>query len=377
MKYKTTDMTDLLEEPHFNAPTIITLRPNRAVYTWSQSTNSETDQPETADGFTFVKLASDETTGWIEPFLLTGYERPEVDKDTFILSCLAAEYDTNVADNTDPFFVSADFVLARAILETNISNLSERARGPTFGPLAVTRDEWGQFVQEYRNIDDFPKSGWDDPISQIWAASYRMRRDARAFSRVATAQGGDPVMPTYVDLFHAYRTSSPELAAALSKAQSGDNGTLQPLRAILETTLGAQRAGDLASAQPDLYGTPTIAALNTAATALLEKLLNDASARIAKLAPQAAAASFTGADKPNGGPLGELIGSGEGNYRSFNTGRAGVSSEQDFSQMTIRQIMAAQANKTYFAVGKYQIVPDTFVSAVDKLRLDTKHHVHR
>lgn len=75
-----------------------------------------------------------------------------------------------------------------------------------------------------------------------------------------------------------------------------------------------------------------------------------------------------------GGALGALIGRHEGDYDSFNRGRAGDSRGKsiDFSSMTVGEIMEAQSRaktdpKRLFAVGKYQVIPKTLKAAVDSL----------
>jgi hypothetical protein len=75
-----------------------------------------------------------------------------------------------------------------------------------------------------------------------------------------------------------------------------------------------------------------------------------------------------------GGALGQLISRGEGNYSTFNRGNAGDSPRKkiDFSQMTIRDIMALQSlppgnSQRLFAVGKYQVIPVTMRGAVAAL----------
>lgn len=72
-----------------------------------------------------------------------------------------------------------------------------------------------------------------------------------------------------------------------------------------------------------------------------------------------------------------VIASGEGDYRSYNRGRAGDSVRNplglDITKMTIGQIMQRQAMKgsqRLFAVGKYQVIPDTMKQAVQALNLD-------
>jgi len=76
-----------------------------------------------------------------------------------------------------------------------------------------------------------------------------------------------------------------------------------------------------------------------------------------------------------GGPLGELISRGEGNYNSFNRGTTGSSGSTDFTQVTIASIMHQQAlpqgdPQRLFAVGKYQLIPSTMKSAIASLELN-------
>jgi hypothetical protein len=73
----------------------------------------------------------------------------------------------------------------------------------------------------------------------------------------------------------------------------------------------------------------------------------------------------------SGGTIGSLIASGEGGYNSYNRGRAGDSpGEIDFSQMTLGEVMAKQQRGELFAVGKYQVIPDTMKETVAALGLD-------
>jgi hypothetical protein len=77
------------------------------------------------------------------------------------------------------------------------------------------------------------------------------------------------------------------------------------------------------------------------------------------------------ADNANaGGILGKLISSGEGGYGSFNRGRAGDSARQriNFAQMTMAELKVFQSlppgnPRRLFAVGKYQVIPETMAMA--------------
>jgi peptidoglycan hydrolase-like protein with peptidoglycan-binding domain len=76
-------------------------------------------------------------------------------------------------------------------------------------------------------------------------------------------------------------------------------------------------------------------------------------------------------------PLGALISSGEGGYGSYNRGRAGDANgaQIDFSQMTVGEVMRRQDlprndPDRLFAVGKYQMIPDTLAEGVQTLGID-------
>lgn len=75
--------------------------------------------------------------------------------------------------------------------------------------------------------------------------------------------------------------------------------------------------------------------------------------------------------------LGNLIGRGEGDYGSFNRGRAGDSAGRsiDFSRMSLREIVRRQSlprtdPNRLFAVGKYQVIPSTMQGAIRSMDLD-------
>ena len=79
---------------------------------------------------------------------------------------------------------------------------------------------------------------------------------------------------------------------------------------------------------------------------------------------------------PAGGALGQLIAKGEGDYGSYNKGKAGDAHGHkiDFSQMTVgelqrRQDLPAGNADRLFAVGKYQVIPSTMDEAVKALKI--------
>lgn len=72
-----------------------------------------------------------------------------------------------------------------------------------------------------------------------------------------------------------------------------------------------------------------------------------------------------------GTAFGALVAKGEGDYTSVNLGKAGgyKASKRDLSNMTVAEVMKAQANQEFNAAGRYQIIKGTLKDAVKSLGL--------
>jgi uncharacterized protein (TIGR02594 family) len=157
-----------------------------------------------------------------------------IDKEAFIRECLIAERSMNALEGIAPFVVVADGLIARALIETDLSNppppgsVVDGQDG--VGPLQVTSAEWEDFL---RNGGDL-KAGLtqDDrifPTLQVYGAAFRMHKDGKAISDANTQPDADPnsegpFLPSYLDLLHAYLANSPEAAVALLGAQNNNLG---------------------------------------------------------------------------------------------------------------------------------------------------------
>jgi uncharacterized protein (TIGR02594 family) len=153
--------------------------------------------------------------------------RPPVDRAAFIQECIAVERSLNDQPKTAPWFVLADFVIARALLETDITNAGPKLPGSdAAGPLQVSSEEWKAFLKNGGPLaKNFLLAQFDDPIRQIRGATYRMSADAKAISDGKTTIPADPFIPSYLDIFHAHLTNSPQAAIAiLDAAASAQNG---------------------------------------------------------------------------------------------------------------------------------------------------------
>jgi hypothetical protein len=407
MKFKLLDFATIFREPSDTSEALDDLDPEDTVRSWGRQTDAEVDALEEIDGLVFVKRR--DVTGWVSLNLLGAFERPEIEPADFVVACIEAEADLNGLDDTAPWFAAADFLIARALFETDLSNTVAHASGQDrAGPLLVGREEWARFLKECPLGSEFTTTGWNDPIDQIWAAAYHMRCDAEAISKIKRRAGvgtdDEPFLPTLLDLFHAYLTSSPEAAVAIMDAraeadqagQAGEDAAKRPFADVLDGVLPKADVDELLASvealaktrrKPLRFGTRLAPVVLSAAVAetreALAARIEQASALIAAHAPDAAPAAGPspreeepepGAVQPGagpaptpvqppapptgpqpgqgsagaaGGPLGQLIAaheSGKAGYNAFNRGRAGPTpTKLDFSQLTLRQVMQKQA----------------------------------
>jgi len=146
-------------------------------------------------------------------------ERPEVDAESFLRHCLVEERSFNLIPTTAPWFVAADFLIARALIETGITNPGPVTGSDAVGPLRMTSAEWENFLKsESPQAAEFGPKDFNFPMLQVHAAAHSMHADAKAISD-AKPKGpkDDPFLPSYLDLFHAYLTD-PKAAIAIRDA---------------------------------------------------------------------------------------------------------------------------------------------------------------
>ena len=182
----------------------------------------------------------------------------------FVRTSLMLERMFNLLDTTAPWFAAAEFVIARAIIETDLTNAQAKIPGlSAAGPLQVSADEWqallrngGDFAKEF-NLPD-ADSDRDDPQLQVYAAIYRMHADAKAFSKLKEEQGVDPhdrgFRPTYLSLFHAYLLNSPQAAFAIDGAESSEATKNTKMDDFLKGILKPEEVDRLFAARENYLG---------------------------------------------------------------------------------------------------------------------------
>ena len=136
MKFKAKRITDVLDNP--GGAVIDTLTPTQVVKDAGQ-----------IDG-QFTKIDADGTIGWVLTADLKPVDatvRPKLDELFFVQDCIVVERSMNNRPQTAPWFVAADFLIARAIIETNLTNaLPKTAGSDAAGPLQVSSEEWKSFL---------------------------------------------------------------------------------------------------------------------------------------------------------------------------------------------------------------------------------------
>jgi hypothetical protein len=201
------------------------------------STGKEYSGQAPDDKWVQIQNPPSRETGWVpatDCVQIPDPARPDLDQEGFVRECLIAERIFNNIPSTPPWFVVADYLLARAFIETRITNAGPKIAGSdAIGPLQVSSAEWNNFLQTQKPLSDqFTAADRDLPTMQLYGAACRMQQDAKAVSAAKTQAGGQIYQPTFLDVLHAYLTSSPKAAAAILAAA----GTQQDIKQVLDAT---------------------------------------------------------------------------------------------------------------------------------------------
>jgi uncharacterized protein (TIGR02594 family) len=211
-KYRITDFTDLLDKPG-GAPKL-QLFPNMIL-----------DGTGNVSG-DFVEVHAGAQTGWLAKGTYEEADRLQLNEVAFVRECIIAERSFNALDQTKPWFVLADYLIARALIETRpkLENAGNKLDGSdAVGPMQVSSVEWQKFLDSDCPLKEgFEKGDFDDYLMQVWGAAYTMFADAKAITQVrldaGTGSEADPPLPSYLEIYIAYLTGSAKAAVALSDA---------------------------------------------------------------------------------------------------------------------------------------------------------------
>ena len=185
----------------------------------------------------FVEVKVGSQTGWVSKDSLVVKDRDTLDEEAFVRECIIAERGVNALPQTNPWFVSADYVIARAIFESQdgaskLVNAGNKIPGSdAVGPMQISTAEWQRFLDNGGTLAaGLGKGSLDDYLAQPWGAAFTMFTDAKAITQAKLGAGqgsnADPPLPSYLEIFLAYLTASPKAAIALAAATatSADKG---------------------------------------------------------------------------------------------------------------------------------------------------------
>jgi uncharacterized protein (TIGR02594 family) len=278
MKFKVKKTTRLLETP---------AGPKRDIL----SINQVVTGTGKSDGDFIEVDAGDGKPGWVrkadcDP--IGAEQRPAIDVGNYVAACINAERTINKLTTTPPWFVSADFVIARALVETpltsagDLTNAGEKnPPSDAVGPLQVSSSEWEAFRAGTGQLGAVFRPGdFDDAFMQIHGAAYRMNTDAKAISNVKLQNGvgsdKDPFLPSLLDVFHAYLTNSPEAAVAILDAQATDADKSKKINAVLLGPLKQEQIDGLFATRGQFMGTSAAPKTVAEFVAATEPALGDA-----------------------------------------------------------------------------------------------------
>ncbi|MCG6207416.1 hypothetical protein LPW26_22440 [Rhodopseudomonas sp. HC1] len=170
--------------------------------------------------------------------------RPDIDPGGFVREAIRAERLFNADQDVPPWLVSADFVVARALIETDLVNAPPKLEGSdAVGPLQVSSAEWRDLIATGNRFGEYSSDERDGGLVQIYGASWRMHLDAKSISGLMAAKdppvgsAADPFIPSLRDVFHAYVLASPEAAVAVMVAMTSKEGKTRRMDALMSDAL--------------------------------------------------------------------------------------------------------------------------------------------
>jgi uncharacterized protein (TIGR02594 family) len=294
MAYQTKQLTVVRASPAIDAEVFSVFGPGKVLMATGKKFDSDP-----ANVWFNVVVPPGLGDGWLQKSTVDEVPdpaRPDVDAESFVRQCIVVERSFNVIETNAPWFVLADFLIARAVIEAGttaqavidkgvFANPGPAAGSDAVGPLRVSSAEWNGFLNGGQPVASaFGPKDFDFPLLQVYGAANRMRVDAQAISKespadATAAANNDPFLPSYLDLFHAYLTDA-KTAFKISKQES-DVGT--KIGDVIDDT---QFAAIKARPQFNAIDKPdTLASLVSKTEATLNAALKDAFDLITKFAP--------------------------------------------------------------------------------------------
>ena len=185
--------------------------------------------PGSAADWAFVKVEDSNATkpsGWIERKFLDKAQEPvaPLDETEFVQQCVRVEMRYNAGGNDDEFPVDADYLIAWALIASDITNLPrDAANDGAGGPFALTDAEWKEYADAVAGEDQ--PANRETPSMHAFVAGFLSRKRMQALSGKLTdpALQDGPYVPTYLNVFHAQLLGI-DAAAEVQKLLTANEG---------------------------------------------------------------------------------------------------------------------------------------------------------
>jgi len=132
-----------------------------------------------------------------------------LDPEMFVRQCTLVDRRLNADPAIKPNFITADFLIARAIIETGITQTVFAAPFCT-GPFRLAQTEWDAFLRSGLQTHSlYQPADVIYPMAQVYAAGLSMHAASKGFADAWAAgnpPGGEPFVASYLDLFHVHLT---------------------------------------------------------------------------------------------------------------------------------------------------------------------------
>jgi uncharacterized protein (TIGR02594 family) len=224
--------------------------------------------------------------GWIKA--TDGQQVPDpsprpLDPEMFVRQCTLIDRMLNADPAVPPNFVSADFLIARAIIETGMAQTVFTAPFCT-GPFRLAQTEWDAFLRSGLQTHDlFRPADVIYPMAQVYAAAHTMHAAGKNFAAAWAAGnppggGAEPFVPSYLDLFHVYLT---DVETAV-KIRKNETDSVKVLTGVIDSAFLTAITARLALSK--VKGTMKISEFVAETEVVLAKALDAAFDKIKTLA---------------------------------------------------------------------------------------------
>jgi len=222
MKFIITDFTDLLKDP--GGAAMLPLSPGDLAFDDGADLVND-----------FRRVIAKHATGWLTKGTYEPADRETLLPEVFVGQCIIVERTVNSRAETKPWFISADYLLARALMEKapleNCGALVDSSEA--VGALQVSPGEWKKFIADGSELQvGYGLHDFDDYLMQVWGAGFTAYTDGKAVTKVKLdadiGSEAEPPLPSYLEIYLTYLTLSAKAAVALVDATASAQDQGQP-----------------------------------------------------------------------------------------------------------------------------------------------------